>query len=203
MSSGCPVRGSGIPGAPPAANPLADVAEGASGAVSGCPVRGGRRDQLDPLNKMKPGGEKNLPAPMQSRPLDTTRANSTILKGAYTPDHQEPKENNPVWEYPSPQMFFNAMRRKGHNPNEEDMATVVAIHNAVNERAWMEVMKWEAVHSSKCGQPSLVRFEGRPQDVSPRARMLGWMGYSPPFDRHDWVVDRCGARRNVLCHRLG
>eukprot|EP01048_Picozoa_sp_COSAG05_P040767 COSAG05_NODE_21076_length_274_cov_1.188571_1_plen_48_part_10 len=48
-----------------------------------------------------------------------------------------------MWEYPSPQMFFNAMRRKGHNPREEDMATVVAIHNSVNERAWTEVMKWE------------------------------------------------------------
>jgi len=20
------------------------------------------------------------------------------------------------------------------------------------------------------------------------------MGYQPPFDRHDWVVDRCGAK---------
>ena len=27
--------------------------------------------------------------------------------------------------YPSPQMFFNAMQRKGYNPNEAEMSTVV------------------------------------------------------------------------------
>ena len=54
-----------------------------------------------------------------------------------------------MWEYPSPQMFFNAMRRKGHNPREEEMEMVVAIHNAVNERAWQEVLKWEQMHKSQ------------------------------------------------------
>ena len=41
--------------------------------------------------------------------------------------------------YPSQQMFYNAMRRKGWNPSEDDMQAVVAIHNGVNERAWSEV----------------------------------------------------------------
>ena len=36
--------------------------------------------------------------------------------------------------YPTAQMFFNAMRRKGYQPREEEMRTVVAIHNTVNER---------------------------------------------------------------------
>ena len=53
------------------------------------------------------------------------------------PGHQEP--NTPVWMYPSQQMFYNAMRRKGWNPSEDDMQAVVAIHNGVNERAWSEV----------------------------------------------------------------
>jgi hypothetical protein len=35
-----------------------------------------------------------------------------------------------VWVYPSQQMFYNAMRRKGWTPSEDDMAAVVAIHNA-------------------------------------------------------------------------
>ena len=46
--------------------------------------------------------------------------------------------------------------------------------------------------------PALVRFMGRPGDLTPKARMLqvaGWMWpakYSsdPPFDRHDWYVRR-------------
>jgi cytochrome c heme-lyase len=38
-----------------------------------------------------------------------------------------------------------------------------------------------------------VRFLGRPQDYSPKARLLNLLGYKLPFDRHDWVVDRCGT----------
>ena len=53
------------------------------------------------------------------------------------PGHQEPA--TPVWMYPSEQMFFNAMKRKGWSPSEQDMQQVVAIHNGVNERAWSEV----------------------------------------------------------------
>jgi cytochrome c heme-lyase len=30
--------------------------------------------------------------------------------------------------------------------------------------------------------------------MSPKARINTIMGYKPPFDRHDWVVDRCGKR---------
>jgi cytochrome c heme-lyase len=29
--------------------------------------------------------------------------------------------------------------------------------------------------------------------MSPRARLNTLLGYAPPFDRHDWVVDRCGT----------
>jgi cytochrome c heme-lyase len=39
-----------------------------------------------------------------------------------------------------------------------------------------------------------VRFVGRPQDYSPKARLLNLLGYKLPFDRHDWVVDRCGVQ---------
>lgn len=53
------------------------------------------------------------------------------------PGHQEP--DTPVWMYPSEQMFYNAMKRKGWSPSEQDMKQVVAIHNGVNERAWSEV----------------------------------------------------------------
>ena len=45
---------------------------------------------------------------------------------------------------------------------------------------------------SECVLPRLVRFVGRPQDYSPKARLLNLLGYKLPFDRHDWVVDRCG-----------
>lgn len=47
------------------------------------------------------------------------------------------------WIYPSEKMFFEAMRRKGHDAREADMRVVVPIHNAVNERAWAEIREWE------------------------------------------------------------
>ncbi len=54
------------------------------------------------------------------------------------------EKNN--WEYPSPQMFYNAMLRKGWTPSERDMDTVVTIHNSVNERCWRHVQAWESLH---------------------------------------------------------
>ncbi|GAX78873.1 hypothetical protein CEUSTIGMA_g6312.t1 [Chlamydomonas eustigma] len=106
------------------------------------------------------------------------------------PKHQ--KEGQQVWMYPSEQMFFSAMKRKGWDPRKEDMQAVVSIHNSVNERAWREVMAWEALHANECAMPRLKKFVGRPSDYSPKARILNTLGYALPFDRHDWVVDRCG-----------
>lgn len=48
------------------------------------------------------------------------------------------------------------------------MDTVVTIHNAVNERTWTEVMKWEKEAGEEV-TPQLVTFKGRPNDRSPRA----------------------------------
>ncbi len=41
--------------------------------------------------------------------------------------------------------------------------------------------------------PKLKKFQGKPRDYSPKARMMNILGYSLPFDRHDWIVDRCGT----------
>lgn len=37
-----------------------------------------------------------------------------------------------------------------------------------------------------------MRFEGKGAGAkSPRAWMKSWVGYTEPFDRHDWTVQRC------------
>ena len=96
-------------------------------------------------------------------------------------------------------MFFEAMRRKSYSPNATDMSTIVPIHNAVNERAWHEILGWErgSLRLQKlnegCGGPKLRSFEGDSGKLSPRARWRSWIGYEKPFDRHDWVVERCGG----------
>ncbi|KAJ9101751.1 hypothetical protein QFC21_003090 [Naganishia friedmannii] len=106
------------------------------------------------------------------------------------------------WVYPSEQQFFLAMMRK-HSakvyspdmpaPNPEDMKTIVPIHNAVNERAWHQLMEWERGQGGeKCGGVRLVSFKGRPKDRTPKAWVNMALGYTAPFDRHDWVINRCG-----------
>ena len=205
QQSSCPVKhGGSWLGGGGSGGGGADGAGGAPAATSGCPVRGGGGASstgaaaagVDPGNMMRAGGERNLPAPMQRMPLDTSRQTSTIPKSDYNPDHQDDAKQ--VWEYPSPQMFFNAMRRKGYQPSEHDMGMVVAIHNAVNERAWGEVLAWEAMHKSACGDPKLLKFEGRPKDLTPKARVNSWLGYGLPFDRHDWTVDRCARSQQPV-----
>ncbi|KAJ1962739.1 Cytochrome c1 heme lyase [Dipsacomyces acuminosporus] len=97
-----------------------------------------------------------------------------------------------MWIYPSEQMFFNAMKRKNWSPHEEDMRSVVPIHNAVNEMCWARILEWERMHEGTCGEPKLLKFEGKAKELTPRARFYTMLGYRTPFDRHDWTVDRCG-----------
>lgn len=89
-----------------------------------------------------------------------------------------PRNDSENWVYPSQAQFFAAMARKRHNPRESDMKVIVPIHNAVNERAWGEVMKWEQGQGgNSCGGVKLVSFKGRPGDKSPRARWNMLLGY--------------------------
>ena len=62
----------------------------------------------------------------------------------------------------------------------------------MNEATWQHVVMWELLHRAECGQPKLMRFLGRPHDLSPAARFASWFGKPLPFDRHDWYIDRCG-----------
>lgn len=102
-----------------------------------------------------------------------------------------------TWVYPSQQMFWNAMLRKGWRWKDEEgmspetMAHIIHIHNNNNEAAWEEVLKWEALHPES-GNPKLKSFGGKATQFSPRARFRGLLGYEMPFDRHDWIVDRNG-----------
>ncbi|ROV92185.1 hypothetical protein VMCG_09312 [Cytospora schulzeri] len=106
----------------------------------------------------------------------------------------DPKSGN--WVYPSEKMFFDAMKRKGHDTRVADMKTVVPIHNAVNERAWKEIREWEKPYElSTCPQgPMLFSFAGLSTKMSPRARLNTLLGFTAPFDRHDWIIDRCGTK---------
>ncbi|XP_056594366.1 holocytochrome c-type synthase [Triplophysa dalaica] len=150
-----------------------------------CPMKAAE-GPIDPTNMMPPPNQ--IPAPDQPFPLSVKREESKIPRAG--------SGNN--WVYPSEQMFWNAMLRKGWRWKDdslapEDMNNIIHIHNRNNDQAWQEILKWEAMHASECPcGPSLKRFGGKAKEFSPRARMRHWMGYELPFDRHDWIVDRCG-----------
>ena len=127
------------------------------------------------------------PSAGQRKPLSTERESSTIPKGG---------TDGSTWQYPSPQMFFNALNRKGKSDgvDEDDMSNVIFFHNGMNEATWNEVRRWELLHAgecevkdgAKCDGPKLTRFRGRPHDLSPLARFRSWTTGEVPFDRHDW-----------------
>lgn len=143
--------------------------------------------QLDRANMM-PATPNQLPSPGQGTPLSTDREKSSIPKAGTAQQ---------TWTYPSPQMFFNALKRKGKADGiqESDMDAVVSVHNTMNERTWKQLMHWEnTFHCHQCEQPKLKRFLGRPNDLSPAAWFrTTFRGYPMPFDRHDWLIDRCGT----------
>lgn len=158
--------------------------QGSAPYTSECPSADS--EKIDPTNMMPPPNQQ--PAPDQPFLLSVDREVSTIPKSG-TEDE--------TWVYPSPQMFWNAMLRKGWRWKDDDIAPndmehIVQIHNANNEQAWREVLKWEAFHAHECCTPKLKKFGGKAKEYSPRARIRQLLGYPLPFDRHDWVVDRCG-----------
>ncbi|KAA8581011.1 hypothetical protein FQN60_013969 [Etheostoma spectabile] len=137
-----------------------------------CPMKAaeGMKSDIDPANMMPPPNQK--PAPDQPFELPLSRQESTI------PRHNTGKK----WVYPSEQMFWNAMLRKGWRWREDDleahdMTNIIKIHNQNNEQAWQEILKWEALHADECPcGPSLKRFGGKAKEFSPRARLRHWMG---------------------------
>jgi cytochrome c heme-lyase len=138
-------------------------------------------------------------APGQTADLPAEREVSSIPRGDASAGH---------WEYPSPQQMYNAMLRKGYTDTPQDaVESMVAVHNFLNEGAWAEIVEWEQIFSQglrsgweKCrrgsenlargGQaqeamdeeslPRLIRFQGRPQDLTPKARILQALGWLYP-----------------------
>ncbi|KAM5197361.1 holocytochrome c-type synthase isoform 1-T1 [Hipposideros larvatus] len=198
--SGCPMHQGKMKGCPVSTEPSDPSCDSRTNSVPvhqerayeyvECPVTGsvaGNKEKLDPSNLMPPPNQ--IPAPDQPFALSTAREESSIPRA----------DSERKWVYPSEQMFWNAMLKKGwkwkdDDISQKDMYNIIRIHNQNNEQAWKEILKWEALHAAECPcGPSLVRFGGKAKEYSPRARIRSWMGYELPFDRHDWIVNRCGT----------
>lgn len=106
-----------------------------------------------------------------------------------------PRTSTHAWQYPSEAMFSAALHRKNHPAPSEAIPSMLAIHNSLNEQVWQEIMsQWESKYNETCKEERrLVRFRGRPTEWSPMAWWYYFRWGVRPFDRHDWVVERCGV----------
>ncbi|KAJ3339574.1 holocytochrome c synthase [Gonapodya sp. JEL0774] len=150
-------------------------------------------EKLNPRNMMPELSQS--PHPEQRVHLPTQRTYSTIPKSDVSDMDESAygSKKDATWIYPSPQQFYNALKRKGWETPEEEIPVMVQIHNFLNEACWEEILKWERMHKTTCGTPTLLKFQGRPSELSPKARLYTTLlGTPKPFDRHDWTVDRCG-----------
>lgn len=165
--------------------PVAHTAPSAQPAATGkCPVdHASMGGEINPLNKMPSNLSQQMISKAQGVRLPTDREISTIPKS---------KEGD-KWEYPSAQQLYNAMVRKGYSQSGENVESMLAVHNFLNEGAWQEILVWEKMAAPE-SEPSLMRFTGRPSTLSPKAYFYStFMSGQEPFDRHDWFVDRDGS----------
>ena len=167
-------------------NPARAPAPSSSGAATDG-AGAGADGAMNAANNIPANLSSTLPSPGQLSAISTRREPSSIAKSG----------TDGTWTYPSPQMFYNALVRKGkaEDVSEADMESVVSVHNSMNEKTWQRVLLWEKLHCESCpAGPKLLRFEGRPDSLSPRAMMHVMAGGQRPFDRHDWYIDRCGVQ---------
>ncbi|PBP18850.1 cytochrome c heme lyase [Diplocarpon rosae] len=214
----CPMHNStsavAKPPTPPAASACPYTPPDADISPSTAPPK---HSKYNPLNYMFSNLSQDRAA-NQTVALTTEREPSSIPKGT----------GDGNWEYPSAQQMYNAMLRKGYTDTDiTAVESMVSVHNFLNEGAWAEIVEWERRFGSglvkgwqNCkkgeagsmagakldvganfdgvAQPSLLRFMGRPKDMTPKAaiiQVMGWIypsvyGTEPPFDRHDWFVQR-------------
>jgi cytochrome c heme-lyase len=173
-----------------------------SSTLAAAPAEECSSDRID--QSLKPTrSEITSPA---TRKMSHERVISSIPRGSsgnspYPANAQNdaPTSASGNWIYPSESQFFEAVMRK-QSASPEDVASsvssIIPIHNAVNERAWAVIKAWEGNSSQACGGPKLLSFKGLGAGaLSPKAKFNGMMGYTSPFDRHDWVVERCNGEK--------
>ncbi|CAI7569153.1 unnamed protein product [Penicillium manginii] len=174
--------------------------------------------KLNPLNYMFASISQER-APNQTVDLGVDREVSSIPRGDSEGNWEYPSAQ---------QMYNAMLRKGHTDTPQDAVESMVAVHNFLNEGAWDEIIGWERTFAKGLGagwdrcrrgeenlafelmkedalgqvdeatEPRLIRFQGRPQKLSPKAQFYQILGQvypsrfetSPPFDRHDWFVQR-------------
>lgn len=156
--------------------------------------------KLNPLNYMFPDLSQEA-APNQQQALPTERDASSIPKGTGDGNWEYPSPQ---------QMYNALLRKGYTDTDVTAVESMVAVHNFLNEGAWAEVVEWEQrfggglarawqicrrgednaaetrrlldwrENNTPPAAPTLLRFEGRPKDMTPKAAMFQVMGWLYP-----------------------
>jgi len=141
------------------------------------------------------------PAPNQTHALPTSRDPSSIPKGSGDGNWEYPSPQ---------QMYNALLRKGYTDTDVTAVESMVAVHNFLNEGAWAEVREWERrfgrglargweickrgeQHADEtarrlevkegwetASEPTLIRFQGRPGEMTPKATMLQVLGWLYP-----------------------
>lgn len=160
------------------------------------PKRQSTLSKLNPLNYMFPDLSQ-APAANQAVSLPTSRDESSIPKGTGDGNWEYPSPQ---------QMYNALLRKGYTDTDATAIESMVAVHNFLNEGAWAEIVEWERRFGkglargwevSRRGEanapmemrrieareghedvavPTLLRFQGRPKEMTPRAALLQMMG---------------------------
>lgn len=185
--------------APPKSSSPAPTPEPAAPAKSSSTL-----SKLNPLNFMFASISQER-APNQTVDLGVDREVSTIPRGD--------SEGNWEYPSPQ-QMYNAMLRKGHTDTPQDAVEAMVAVHNFLNEGAWNEIVSWERTFAKglmpgweKCRrgeenlsydlykaemtgaidqstEPRLIRFQGRPKELTPKARIfqtLGWV-YPSQFE---------------------
>lgn len=109
------------------------------------------------------------------------------------------------WLNPTPLELYRSLKAK--HPNDEDLTEELAEplsfnHDIVVSSSWAGILEWEDkyIRNGVCPQgPRLAGFAGKQTTQSPKARFYSSVFGVTSYDRHDWIIDRCGKEvRYVL-----
>lgn len=168
------------------------------------PQKSSTLSKLNPLNYMFASISQER-APNQTVDLGVDRELSSIPRGDTQGNWEYPSAQ---------QMYNAMLRKGYTDTPQDAVESMVAVHNFLNEGAWAEIVGWERTFAKglkdgweKCRrgeenlnfelakaemmgtvdqatEPRLIRFQGRPQELSPKARIfqaLGWV-YPAKFE---------------------
>lgn len=174
--------------------------------------------RLNPLNYMFASISQER-APNQTVDLGIERELSSIPRGDTQGNWEYPSPQ---------QMYNAMLRKGYTDTPQDAVESMVAVHNFLNEGAWNEIVGWERTFAKglqggweKCRrgeenlslelakeemmgtidqatEPRLLRFQGRPQDLSPKARIFQALGWVYP-GKFEYVQV---LSLTILAHRL-